>query len=64
MTFKEAELDSCLQEENTDSDWEWWRNVERVSPGDEPGRVLREKKTLESRNPKSVSGMKQGRRAR
>jgi hypothetical protein len=27
------------------------RNVVRVSPGDEPGRVLREKKALESREP-------------
>jgi hypothetical protein len=64
MTFKEAELDSCLQEENTDSDWEWWRNVERVSPGDEPGRVLREGNALKGRNPMSGSGTKQARRSR
>jgi hypothetical protein len=35
-------------------------NAERESPSDELGRVFREGKTLKGRNPKSVSGMKQG----
>jgi hypothetical protein len=38
-----------------------WRNVERVSPRDERGRVLREGNALEGKNPKSGSGTKQGR---
>jgi hypothetical protein len=39
-------------------------NVERVSPSDEPGRVLRGGKALEGRNPMSGSGTKQARRSR
>jgi len=37
-------------------------NTGRGSPGDEPGGVRPQGKALESRNPMSVSGMKQGRR--
>lgn len=40
------------------------RNAVRVSPGDEPGRVVRERMPWRAENPRSVSGMKQGRRAR
>jgi hypothetical protein len=39
-------------------------NAERVTPGDEPGRVGEEGKALEGGNPMSVSGMKQGHTAR
>jgi len=38
------------------------RNTERGSPGDEPGGVRRQGKALKGKNPKSDSGMKQGRR--
>lgn len=38
-----------------------WRNAERVSPGDESGRAIRKGNALKRKNPKSVSGMKQGR---
>jgi hypothetical protein len=40
------------------------RNAERVSPGDEPGRVLREGNALEGTNPMSGSRMKQACRSR
>jgi hypothetical protein len=39
-------------------------NIERGSPGDEPGGVRRQEKALKGLNPKSGSGMKQGRKAR
>jgi hypothetical protein len=39
-------------------------NAEREAPGDEPGSSLLEGKTLKGRNPMSVSGTKQDRRAR
>jgi hypothetical protein len=38
-------------EKGADCDGTRRRNVERVSPGDEPGGVLRGRKTLESKEP-------------